>query len=161
MEDNESRPKTTETKKSLQFNTKQIEEDTEAVKNKDLCYTINDNRQLWNYLSKEDLNEDNIDHMKDIHKIANILPPQILILGKPKIGKTNVSEMISKRLQIKYISIENIINSAYEYYKLPDEDDQENEEKKLNLTKLQKECIEIIKNGHTLEKNYMLELINE
>jgi chloramphenicol 3-O-phosphotransferase len=88
---------------------------------------------------------------QDVLDAANSLPPQILIIGKPRSGKTTIAADLAAKLGIKHINVDNWITALLEKiknYEAPDLDpEDENAEPPKWLTDVEEAVNEQLKNG--------------
>lgn len=59
--------------------------------------------------------------MADIFNFTKLVPLQLLILGRPKSGKTTLAKAIAKKYSLVYISIESMIEKVFERSKFFEE----------------------------------------
>lgn len=81
-------------------------------------------------LSAEDSiqRDSNNPFQEDIIKFAKLVPLQLLILGRPKSGKSTLAKAIAKKYSLVYISIESVIDKLFERSKYFEENPPEVDE---------------------------------
>jgi len=101
----------------------------------------------------------------DINDISKNLPLCIIILGRPRSGKTTLSKILSDELDLVNLSIEQILDRDMAIYKEANElGEEEIEEKNLMLNKISKTVKTIISEllqGGSIEKSYVLDVFKE
>jgi len=101
----------------------------------------------------------------DIIDIAKNLPLGIIILGRPRSGKTILSKILSDELGLVNLSIEQILDKNMTIFNEANElGEEEIEEKNLMLNKISKTVKTVIGEllqGSSIEKSYVLEIFKE
>jgi len=83
---------------------------------------------FYKYVSKDGLKEDDFitSAQQDLIDYASTPAPRILLLGKPRSGKTTIGQVLSKRLDLVHINVENWLQKLLEKKKKWDEEMAEN-----------------------------------
>jgi len=117
-----------------------------------------------NYVSKYDsLPIDNEDpFLEDLLEYSNKAPLQILVIGKPRIGRTAFCSDLAKKMDIIHIEIEVSLQKIFKKIKDFEENpevDEENNPKEF-LSPLEKEIMTELKTGLQISNECLLELLN-
>lgn len=116
------------------------------------------------YLSKQSaLPIDNRDpYVEDLIDYAKKESLQILVIGKPKLGKTTFCKDLAKLLDIYHIEFGILLDRIIQKLKLSEENPELDEEgqPKDPLNQLEREIINEIKQGQAVSNEFLLELLN-
>lgn len=91
------------------------------------------------------------------------MPLQLLILGRPKSGKTTLAKAVSKKYSLVYISVESMIEKLLERSKFFEENPPEADEDgnlKDGLLPIEKYILGELQKGVAIEEEDILDLIN-
>ena len=66
--------------------------------------------------------------MEDILQYARLVPLQLLMLGRPKSGKTTLAKAIAKQYNLIYVSVQSVIEKVIERAKFFEENPPEADE---------------------------------
>lgn len=91
------------------------------------------------------------------------MPLQLLILGRPKSGKTTLAKAIAKKYNLVYISIESMIDKVFERSKFFEENPPEADEDgnvKDGLLAIEKYILGELQKGMAVDEEDVLDLIN-
>lgn len=120
---------------------------------------------LEKYLSQQErLPADSEDPFEDdIIEYAHQTPLQLLIIGRPKCGKTALAKRLAAKYQIMHVSVENVVNKIFERVKFfedspPEVDD--NGVAKDGLTTIEKCVLEDLQQGRAVSEGDLLDLLN-
>jgi SpoVK/Ycf46/Vps4 family AAA+-type ATPase len=91
--------------KELQTNLRQVQEE-----DKNLNTVIEKNLSFEDHIQRDSGNP----FLEDIIKLAKLVPLQLLVLGRPKSGKTTLAKAIAKKYSLVYISIESMVDKIFE-----------------------------------------------
>lgn len=117
-----------------------------------------------NYVSKNDcLPFDNPDpFIEDLLEYSDQAPLQILVIAKPKVGKSSFCATLAKKLDIIHIDLELCLQKIFKKIKDFEENpelDEENNPKEF-LSPLEREVINDLKMGNEVSNDSLLELMN-
>lgn len=101
--------------------------------------------------------------MEDIISYAKMAPLQLLILGRPKSGKSSLAKAVAKHYSLVYISVESMINKVFERVKYFEENPPEADEEGNvigGLTQIEKCIVEDLAQGKCVDEEDVLDLIN-
>lgn len=106
---------------------------------------------FYKLISKNGLVEENFIKIpqNDLIEYANTSSHRIMIIGKPRSGKTTLAKNLAVRLDLVHVSVENWLLKLQEKIKNyePPEDLEEDQQPPEWLTPLEKSCNESMKNG--------------
>lgn len=135
--------------------------DSKALKEKENALP---SLNFHNYISKNDcLPFDNADpYIEDIIEYSNQAPLQILVLAKPRIGKSAFCASLAKKMDIFHIdpelSLQKLFKKIKDFEENPELDEENNP--KGFLSPLEKEIMNDLKSGKEIPNDSLLELIN-
>jgi adenylate/nucleoside-diphosphate kinase len=100
----------------------------------------------------------------DILEYAKQTPLQLLIIGRPKCGKTTLAKKIAAKYGIVHVSMESSVNKIFERVKFFEENPPEVDDNgipKDGLTPIEKCIIEDLSLGKTVDPGDLLDILNE
>ena len=99
----------------------------------------------------------------DLIDAANTAPPSILLLGKPRSGKTSLAKVLAARLDLVHINVENWISKLLEKIKNyePPEDLEEGQEPPKFLSDLEEEVNNALKAGQGPSYQQTVQILKE
>jgi adenylate kinase family enzyme len=99
----------------------------------------------------------------DLINTANAAPPSVLLLGKPRSGKTSLAKELSTRLELVHINVENWIKRLLEKIKAyePPEDLEEGQEPPKFLSDLEEEVNNALKAGQGPSYQQTVKILKE
>ena len=120
---------------------------------------------LEKYLSQQErLPSDTADPFDDdVIEYAHQPPLQLLIVGRPKCGKTSLAKRIAAKYQIVHVSLENSVNKIFERVKFFEENPPEMDDNgvpKDGLTTIEKCVLEDLQQGKAVSDGDLLDLLN-
>lgn len=86
----------------------------------------------------------------------------MIVIGKPRCGKTTFSKELARRLDLEYIDLERVVNTIFDKIKENEENPKTDEEGNPAefLTPLEKEVLENLKNGNAVRPLALITLMN-
>jgi adenylate kinase family enzyme len=94
---------------------------------------------------------------------ARLVPLQLLVIGRPKSGKTTLARSLAKKYSLIYISVESMIEKVFERSKFFEENPPEADEDgnvKDGLLAIEKYVLAQLAKGSAVEEEDVLDLIN-
>ena len=105
------------------------------------------------------LREDPVNNDQDIVALAAKPQLQMLILGKPRSGKTTLAKELAGSLHVNHIEPATLIEQIFEKLKPPEEGFEEEENPAPKLSKLEQEIVDMMKEGKAVTLAQQLELV--
>jgi len=100
---------------------------------------------------------------EDILMYAKMVPLQLLMIGRPKSGKSSLARAIAVKYNLALISFEKMVDNLFERVKFFEENPPEADEDgniKDGLLPIEKYVLGQLQNGNAVEDEDMLDLLN-